>query len=166
MPSTRPTKGVSSSSKEGIVVSVQQSRFHADAVDAPESKEVDIKDLTLSIGSMEILEHANLRIQESVHYIFHGRNGTGKSTVLKALAERRIPGIASNLRVLLLGQTAISSDVSFDGEGPERTLTVLQYVTRSDAKRERALRQSSSMLRSSTIACNTDESRTCYHTRS
>ena len=166
MPSTRPTKGVSSSRNEGIVVSVQQSRFHADAVDAPESKEVDIKDLTLSIGSMEILEHANLRIQEGVHYIFDGRNGTGKSTVLRALAERRIPGIASNLRVLLLGQTAISSDVFIDGEGPERRLSVLQYVTRSDAKRELALKQASSMPRSSAVNKGTDESRTCYHTRS
>ena len=148
------------------MVSVQQSRFHADAVDAPESKEIDIKDLTLSIGSMEILEHANLRLQEGVHYVFHGRNGTGKSTILKALAERRIPGIASNLRVLLLGQTTISSDVPADGEGSDRTLTVLQYVTKSDAKRERALKQSSSILRKSAIAPNTDASRTCRHTRS
>ena len=31
--------------------------------------------------------------------------------LLRALAERRIPGVASNLRVLLLGQTRITSDV-------------------------------------------------------
>ena len=127
-----------------IVVTTQQSRFHADANDAPESKEVDIKDLTLSISKLEILSHAHLRLREGVHYVFGGRNGTGKSTLLKALAERRIPGIPPNLRVLLLGQTRIDSD-----DGVERNLeiqhnetkSVLQHVITSDARRERSLRE-------------------------
>jgi ATP-binding cassette, subfamily F, member 3 len=138
----RPSTPINDGSN--IVVTTQQSRFHADANDAPESKEVDIKDLTLSISKLEILSHAHLRLREGVHYVFGGRNGTGKSTLLKALAECRIPGIPSNLRILLLGQIRIDSD-----DGIERghediatgSQTVLQHVITSDARRERALRE-------------------------
>ncbi len=127
----------------GIVVTSQQSRFHADAIDAPSLKDVDIKDLTISIGGLEILDHARLQIQNDTHYVFHGRNGLGKSMLLRALADRLIPGVPSNLRILLLGQTRVSSFVAEDyagGEGKEQT--VLQYVTRSDAAREKALKES------------------------
>lgn len=124
-------------------MTTQQSRFHADANNAPESKEVDVKDLTLSIGKLEILSHAHLRLREGVHYVFGGRNGTGKSTLLKALAERRIPGIPSNLRILLLGQTRIDSDDGIErdhGTTATEGKTVLQHVITSDVRRERTLR--------------------------
>ena len=52
-------------SAEGdIVVSAQQSRFHTEANDAPTLKDIDIKDLTVAIGGLEILDHAHLKIQE------------------------------------------------------------------------------------------------------
>lgn len=121
----------------GIVVTSQQSRFHADAIDAPSLKDVDIRDLTISIGGFEILDHARLQIQNDTHYVFHGRNGLGKSTVLKALADRLIPGVPSNLRILLLGQTRVSSFAAEGNIELDRTKqTVLEYVTRSDAVRE------------------------------
>lgn len=140
MPKVREPRATKSSKDEGIVVTSQQSRFHTESIDAPTLKEIDIKDLTISIGGVELLDHANLRFQNGVHYVFHGRNGTGKSTVLRALAERRVPGVASNLRLLLLGQTRVSSDLETDGTGPVQELSVLEYVTRSDVKRERALK--------------------------
>jgi ATP-binding cassette, subfamily F, member 3 len=60
-----------------IVVSAQQSRFHTEAIDPQNLKEIDIKDLTISIGGLEILDHAHLKIQNGVHYVFHARNGLG-----------------------------------------------------------------------------------------
>lgn len=140
MPKAKELRAAKSVKDEGIVVTSQQSRFHTESVDAPTLKEIDIKDLTISVGGQELLDHANLRIQDGVHYVFHGRNGTGKSTVLRALAERRIPGVASNLRLLLLGQTRISSDLEGDRSDQAPEQSVLDYVTRSDVKRERALR--------------------------
>ena len=149
------SKTVSSSSSpvrrapDEIVVTTQQSRFHADAADAPESKEVDIKDVTLSIGERELLSSAHLRIQEGVHYVFVGRNGTGKSTLLKALAERKVPGVPENLRILLLGQTRIDS-LDVGGPSPWKDesgstgkvpQSVLQYVVTSDRRREQYIRQ-------------------------
>ena len=128
-----------------IVVTAQQSRFHADANDPPDSKEIDIKDLTVAIGGKEVVEHANLKIREGTKYVFVGRNGTGKSTLLRALAEGRIPGVPSNLRILLLGQTRIESGDLDENSGgssaDDATNTVLQHVLRSDKSRERALRE-------------------------
>ena len=140
MPKAREPRATKSGKDEGIVVTSQQSRFHTESIDAPTLKEIDIKDLTISVGGLELLDHANLRFQNGVHYVFHGRNGTGKSTVLRALAERRVPGVASNLRLLLLGQTRVSSDLETDGSGAALEQSVLEYVTRSDVKRERALK--------------------------
>ena len=137
-----------------IVVTTQQSRFHADATDAPESKEVDIKDVTLAIGERELLSSAHLRIQEGIHYVFVGRNGTGKSTLLRALAERKVPGVPENLRILLLGQTRIDS-LDVGGQSQEKDesssagklpQSVLQYVVTSDRRREQSIRQEKRML--------------------
>lgn len=142
----KPSKSAATSSagfEDGkLVVTSQQSRFHADAVDAPTSKDIDVKDLTLSIGGRELLDHAHLRITEGVHYVLAGRNGTGKSSLLRALAERRVPGVPSNLRLLLLGQTRVSSDALTDPvQAEDSANTVLEHVTRSDQRRERALKE-------------------------
>jgi ATPase subunit of ABC transporter with duplicated ATPase domains len=143
MPKAKSSRSATPVNDGGIVVSAQQSRFHTEDIDAPSLKDIDIKDLTIAIGGLEILDHAHLKIQDGTHYIFHGRNGTGKSTLLRALAERRIPGVASNLRILLLGQTRVSSDVESDLPASQNLArTVLEHVTSSDAKREQALRES------------------------
>jgi ATP-binding cassette, subfamily F, member 3 len=158
MPKAKEQRTTKSAKHEGIVVTSQQSRFHTESIDAPTLKEIDIKDLTISVGGLELLDHANLRIQNGVHYVFHGRNGTGKSTVLRALAERRVPGVASNLRLLLLGQTRVSSDLETDEPAQRSEESVLAYVTRSDVKRERALKDLSRL--SAVLESNTTNAET------
>ena len=128
----------------GIVATSQQSRFHTETIEAPVSKDIDLKDVSVAVGGVELLNHAHLQIHERVHYLLHGRNGVGKSTVLQALAERYVPGIAANLRMLLLGQTHPSQEAAPGlAEIQEASQSVLEYVTRSDAKRERALKDHS-----------------------
>jgi ATPase subunit of ABC transporter with duplicated ATPase domains len=145
---SKTSKAAASLAGDGaIVVTSQQSRFHVDASDAPTSKDVDVKDLTISVGGRELLDHAHLRILEGVHYVLAGRNGTGKSTILRALAERRVPGVPTNLRLLLLGQTRVSSDALTDPvESEDPSLTVLERVTKSDKRRERALKDAQGKL--------------------
>ena len=147
MPKARTVKSAKQLTDHGgIVVTSQKSRFHADAIDAPSLKDVDNKDLTIAIGGFEILDHARLQIQNDTHYVFHGRNGLGKSTVLKALADRLIPGVPSNMRILLLDQTRVSSSTSDNDVGVGRKeQTGLEYVTHSDAVREQALKESQRM---------------------
>jgi ATP-binding cassette subfamily F protein 3 len=78
---------------------------------------------------------------ESRHYVLVGRNGTGKSTLLKAISDGLIPGIPWSTRILLLGQTkdaATEDDLTFSKSRDE---TVLQHVIRSDFTRERFTRE-------------------------
>ena len=70
-----------------------------------------------------------------------GRNGTGKSTILKAIADGLVPGIPWSTRILLLGQTREDSiEDGIDALGLESE-TVLQHVVRSDRVRERYVRE-------------------------
>ncbi|KAJ9620749.1 uncharacterized protein PV06_03363 [Exophiala oligosperma] len=142
---SKASKNASAGASTGdgtLVVTSQQSRYALDAVDAPTSKDIDIKDLTLSIGGRDLLDHVELRFLEGVHYVLAGRNGTGKSSLLRSLAERRVPGVPSNLRLLLLGQTRVSSDVLSQEPTEAENLSqdVLDYVTSSDRRREIALK--------------------------
>ncbi|KAG6833688.1 hypothetical protein H0H87_002884 [Tephrocybe sp. NHM501043] len=129
---------------EGIVVTAQQSRFHVDAVEAT-TKEIDIKDLSLAIGGRDLLSHATITLRENRHYVLVGRNGTGKSTLLRALAEGRIPGVPWSLHILLLGQTNYVNSSTLDESLAALRFedgTVLEHVMRSDANRERLLAES------------------------
>ncbi|KAK0467323.1 ATP-binding cassette, sub-family F, member 3 [Desarmillaria tabescens] len=129
--------------KNTLVVTAAQSRFHVDAVDVPTSKEIDVHDLSISIGGKEILAHTNLKLQENVHYVLVGRNGIGKSTLLRALAEGRIPGVSWGLRMLLLGQNVLvgtALDPATAGAGQSIVPTVFGHVISSDSRRQRALK--------------------------
>ncbi|KAK5711537.1 hypothetical protein LTR15_012378 [Elasticomyces elasticus] len=122
--------------KPVLMVTAQQSRFHTDAVDSGASKEIVIKDLSVSVGNRELLSNAELHLQPGRHYVLIGRNGVGKSTLLKALATGIVPGIPRSLRILLLGQTQPASDDDPD-EASASQLTVFQHVLRSDRRRQR-----------------------------
>ncbi|KUJ14595.1 ABC transporter-like protein [Mollisia scopiformis] len=110
-----------------ILVSCKQTRFH---IENPVYQELDIESLNITVTSggksaskakgkaraegLEILSNANLKLKAGVHYALIGRNGTGKSTILKAVAEKLIPGIPIQTRISILQQTA--TDGSADGE--------------------------------------------------
>ncbi|KAJ4403173.1 hypothetical protein N0V91_006749 [Didymella pomorum] len=124
-----------------IVVTAQQSRYALDAVDAPASKEILIKDLSISVANKELLTRTTLHLVEGRHYVLVGRNGTGKSTLLKAIGDGLVPGIPWSTQILLLGQTR---EVDVDDQVDRLRLdeeTVLQHVVRSDRVRERYTRE-------------------------
>ena len=143
MPVSKVKKVDSSQSGEAkIVVTAQQSRFHE--LDDSALKDIDIKDLSITVGKREILSHTRLVLKSGLRYVFVGRNGTGKSTLLKALAERKVPGIATNIRMLLLDQsiieTAQKDRVGLPAE--QRQQTVIDHVVASDKLRQRLLNDS------------------------
>ncbi|KAK4620608.1 ABC transporter F family member 3 [Fulvia fulva] len=124
-----------------LTVSAQQSRFHTEMDEDSNLKEIVVKDLNISIGNRELLSHANFQLQRGRHYVLHGRNGIGKSTLLRAIATDQISSIPRGVKVLLLGQTESTLEEDMDAIQLE-DLTVLQYVVRSDATRERLLHKS------------------------
>ncbi|OJD36579.1 abc transporter domain-containing protein [Diplodia corticola] len=100
-----------------LYVTSQQSRYALDAVDAPNSKEVLVKDLSISIGKKEVLRNAEIHLEEGRHYVLAGRNGTGKSTILRAMATGQMTSIALNQRILLLGQTTLQQNQGITDHG-------------------------------------------------
>lgn len=146
MPVSRSKKSDTESADEGhLVVTAQQSRFHE--LDDSASNDIDIKDLSIAIGKREILQHTRLVLKAGLRYVFVGRNGLGKSTVLRALAERRMPGIAPNVRILLLDQTMIekSQKQMLVPSVTGKNLTVLENVVASDRIRQRLIEDSASL---------------------
>ncbi|OQO02912.1 hypothetical protein B0A48_11195 [Cryoendolithus antarcticus] len=141
-----------------IQVACQQTRFHI-AQDS-ELREIDIKDLDISLVSrvpasestskvakaskakpdgLELLSHAHLRVQPGARLALVGRNGTGKSTILRSISERLIPALPDNLRVAAMRQFNDESDNTETKAYMPSTkdATVLEYVGRCDVVRNR-----------------------------
>lgn len=100
-----------------------------------------IKDLSISVSNRELLSRTTLHLVEARHYVLVGRNGTGKSTLLKAIGDGLVPSIPWSTRILLLGQTR-ETDVE-DGIDKMNLKgeTVIQHVIRSDRVQERYTRE-------------------------
>ncbi|KFY84584.1 hypothetical protein V500_09184 [Pseudogymnoascus sp. VKM F-4518 (FW-2643)] len=141
-----------------IVASCKQTRFHISDTDKS-TEVIDISGLSLGIApsgaagkakkgkgkaaagqEKELLVNAELRLKSGIHYALLGRNGSGKSTILRALADRIIPGLPPSLRVAILQQTSTDAEnptPAKDGpstSAPENT-TVLQHVIEGDRSR-------------------------------
>ncbi|OQN96923.1 hypothetical protein B0A48_17477 [Cryoendolithus antarcticus] len=126
-----------------------------------EYKDIDIKDLDISLVSrtadgeatagkatksskakpdgLELLSHAHLGVQPGARLALIGRNGTGKSTVLRAISERLIPALPDNLRVAAMRQFNDENDA---GESKSympstKDATVVEYVGSCDVVRNR-----------------------------
>ncbi|KAG9623357.1 ABC transporter ATP-binding protein uup-1, partial [Aureobasidium melanogenum] len=136
--------------KAVLNVTTQQSRFHKLKQESA-STEITVKDLSITIGNHEILSHAQLQLHPGRHYILVGRNGVGKSTLLRAIAEGLV--LPDSIQVLLLGQVQEDEDYgSSAAVSPDET--VLEHVLRSDKQRERRLNEAS---RLSTAMDNVDD---------
>ncbi|KAI9366009.1 hypothetical protein DFJ73DRAFT_755706 [Zopfochytrium polystomum] len=72
-----------------ILATTQQSRFHVDTLETLSndsfkfSRQIDLKQVNITIGDLPILVDANLQLFQGVHYGLIGRNGVGKSKQLE-----------------------------------------------------------------------------------
>ncbi|KAL7938020.1 P-loop containing nucleoside triphosphate hydrolase protein [Trichoderma chlorosporum] len=132
-----------------ILCTAKQTRFN---IDSSSYRELDIDGVTIVVTSgekadkpekgagkskgksksdgLEILSNAKLRLKEGQRYALVGRNGTGKSTLLKAIARKLIPGIPEGSRIALLQQTKLTESDEDDQARAENSGqgTVLQEV--------------------------------------
>ncbi|KAH9270687.1 hypothetical protein BASA83_007047 [Batrachochytrium salamandrivorans] len=93
-------------SKAHITASCIQSRFHVDTLDTL-AKEINLTGLTLQLSNgTTLLSNADLLLKPGTHYGLVGRNGTGKSTLLSAMATGVIAGFPKTIRPLLVEQIA------------------------------------------------------------
>ncbi|KAL7628112.1 hypothetical protein AAE478_002309 [Parahypoxylon ruwenzoriense] len=140
-----------------ILCTSKQTRFN---IGTPNYRELDIEGLNITVTSAprsgakgkakaksegtEILSNAKLRLKAGQRYALIGRNGTGKSTLLKAIAEKLIPGIPEETRIVILQQTNISDantdeaprdSVSASEEG-NSTAVLEEVIEKATSKQE------------------------------
>ncbi|KAG9220476.1 hypothetical protein CCMSSC00406_0003932 [Pleurotus cornucopiae] len=118
-----------------IIATSQQSRFHSETLDT--TTEVDLKGVNISIGDRELISDSKLRFKAGIRYALVGRNGTGKSTLLEAVAEKLIPGLGKALRIVLVSQ--VTDTIRIVGHGGE--MSVLEHVIHGDVEREKAIHE-------------------------
>ena len=86
-----------------IEVSTQLNRFHEATIDHS-SKDIHLNGVNIKIGDFDLLIDSQLKIESGFRYGLVGRNGIGKSTLLKALGTDMFEGISSLLRILYVDQ--------------------------------------------------------------
>ncbi|KAB8224803.1 P-loop containing nucleoside triphosphate hydrolase protein [Aspergillus novoparasiticus] len=152
--------------KSSILATCKQTRFHL--LDDRPTQEIDVEGLTIAVSSSrdtpedpskpkprgktkgkpdtrELIADAHLRLKAGVHYGLIGRNGTGKSTLLRAMADKLVPGIPHSTRIAILQQTETASEEDVKDfaaeEAENKHKTVLQYVLSSDHSRNEVVQK-------------------------
>ena len=74
------------------------------------SRDIDLKRVNITINGNELLAGATLRLHAGRHYGLVGRNGVGKSTLLRRMALARIDGFPDYLMVLHVKQEIEGTD--------------------------------------------------------
>ncbi|KAI1499684.1 ABC transporter [Biscogniauxia marginata] len=158
-----------------ILCTSKQTRFN---IGTPNYRELDIEGLNIAVasrsaaspgtkdkgkgkaargsrrgeGTTEILSNATLRLKAGARYALVGRNGTGKSTLLRAIAEKLIPGIPEQTRIVILQQTNVCDDnetpqgrnspIPLPGDGKAVIgVTVLEEVVESATAKQQVQRE-------------------------
>ncbi|KAJ3035443.1 hypothetical protein HK097_004204 [Rhizophlyctis rosea] len=115
--------------EEPVITAITQtSRFHTDTVETL-SNDVDLKGVQLAVNDKDLLIDAELRLFASVHYGLIGRNGVGKSTLLKAIGHGMLIGFPKNIRVLYVEQLE-------DVDAGQTVLATVLGADRSSVKAE------------------------------
>ncbi|RKP28199.1 P-loop containing nucleoside triphosphate hydrolase protein [Syncephalis pseudoplumigaleata] len=85
----------------------------------PRSRDIKIESFTMSYFGNELIQNATIELNFNRRYGLIGANGSGKSTFLKAMADREVP-IPEHIDVYLLRE-----------EAPPTNMTPLRYVVKS-----------------------------------
>ena len=98
-------------------LTAEQLGFHIrTGPDAPShtgaSMDIDATDIVIFAGKQELLYNATLRLTKGHKYGLIGRNGVGKSTLLRAIAERdgRVP-IPAHIHIMHVEQEIVGDEV-------------------------------------------------------
>ncbi|PYH49381.1 ABC-F family ATP-binding cassette domain-containing protein [Aspergillus saccharolyticus JOP 1030-1] len=152
-----------------IIASCKQTRFH---ILDQASKEVDVEGITIAVTSppthaesattdakskrrakaeaKELISDAHLQLKAGVHYGLIGRNGTGKSTLLRAIADKLVPGIPHATRIAILQQTEGGSDDGIQEAEADKRLEqpVLDFVLAGDEYKNEVVKKMSILSKS------------------
>jgi ATP-binding cassette subfamily F protein 3 len=92
----------------GIQATTQVSRFHIESVrDSYDTKDVDLPGFSVTVGNLDCIVNSRLKLSPGVAYGLVGRNGVGKSSMLKAIGFNLVVGWPSNVSVLYVEQELV-----------------------------------------------------------
>ncbi|KAJ1722735.1 hypothetical protein LPJ53_002872 [Coemansia erecta] len=106
----------------------QQSRFHNETVTTL-SKDIDLKDVNVTVGDHELLVDARLWLKAGCHYGMVGRNGAGKSTLLSVIGDKTLIGFPENIRTLYVQQLDVL----------DTNVSVIDAVLSADTERQKRM---------------------------
>ncbi|KAG9441060.1 hypothetical protein H6P81_016914 [Aristolochia fimbriata] len=98
-------------------------------------KDIHMENFNISVGGRELIEDGSLTLSFGRHYGLVGRNGTGKTTLLRHMAMHAIDGIPNNCQILHVEQEVVGDDT-----------TALQCVLNSDLERAQLLEEEARLL--------------------
>eukprot|EP00002_Diphylleia_rotans_P033358 TRINITY_DN7081_c0_g3_i1.p1 TRINITY_DN7081_c0_g3~~TRINITY_DN7081_c0_g3_i1.p1 ORF type:complete len:736 (-),score=189.25 TRINITY_DN7081_c0_g3_i1:125-2332(-) len=100
-------------------------------------RDIVFTNISMALGGLELMRDTNFTLVYGRKYGLVGRNGIGKTTLLKHIAAKEFPGIPRNLQILHIEQ-----EVDGDEE------TVLQSVLCTDVERDALLEEEKELLAS------------------
>lgn len=96
---------------------------------------IKMEGFSVSNGGKELIQDGTLMLAFGRRYGLIGRNGTGKTTLLRAMAEHNIKGLPSYCQVVHVEQEAAGDDT-----------TVLQSVLECDVERSELLKEEQELM--------------------
>ncbi|KPI39646.1 [NU+] prion formation protein 1 [Cyphellophora attinorum] len=97
-------------------------KYGAPVVDDPTEVEVVNADFSLGYGGMLLLSHTNLRLLKGHRYGLCGRNGCGKSTLMRSIANGKLEGFPP--------QDVLKTCFVEHNQGEDADITILEYVSK------------------------------------
>jgi len=98
-------------------------------------RDLHLENFSVSNGGKDLIEDATLMLAFGRRYGLVGRNGTGKTTLLRALATHEIKGIPDNCQVLHVEQEVVGDDTA-----------VIEAVLACDVERAELLQEEADIL--------------------
>lgn len=106
-----------------------------------DSNDVHVINVTINVAGRELLDAAELRLYYGRRYGLVGRNGMGKSTLLRRMARHSLPGFPEYLSVLHVRQDAVGNE-----------LTPVEAVVAADQERTQLLSEERRLLSALEVA--------------
>ena len=101
----------------------------------PESRDVHCRDITINVGQFTLLEDATLKLSSGRKYGLVGRNGTGKSTLLRQIEEAEIEGIPEDMQIMHIEQEVMGDSTK-----------AIDLLLKTDVEREKLLAEEKKIL--------------------
>ncbi|EPY26435.1 ATP-binding protein cassette, sub-family F, member 3 [Angomonas deanei] len=122
--------------KRGIANATAVTKLHHKGEGINYSTDVHCEGIHIHMGKQELLDSTDLVLFTGHKYGLVGRNGTGKTTLLRALSEKELEGVSPFMQILHVEQEVVAGQ-----ESP------LQVILATDVEREQLLKEEQELLK-------------------